>query len=284
MTAASNSALPQPFVSTDWLAENLGRPGLKVVDGSWYLPGMNRDGRAEFLAGHIPGAVYFDIDDIADHSDDLPHTLPSNEDFAAKVGALGLSNGDQIIVYDGAGLFSAPRVRWMLQKYGAPQVAILEGGLARWNAEKRPLEGGPAAPHRETFIAQLDRASAIWMDEVAAALRSGAAQVADARSKPRFDGSAPEPRPIPAGHMPGAVNLPASDLMEGGRLKPVDELKRIVAAAGIDPRRPVIASCGSGVSATIINLAFETAGYPEPRLYDGSWTEWASKGMPVETA
>lgn len=284
MALSHPSALPQPLVSTGWLADNLGRPGLKVVDGSWYLPNMNRDGRQEFLAGHIPGAVFFDIDEIADHSIDLPHTLPSDADFAAKVGALGLANGDQIVVYDGGGLFSAPRVRWMLQKYGAPHVALLDGGLPKWNAEKRPLEGGPAAPRPEKFHARLDRAAAVWIDDVAAALKAGSAQVADARSKPRFDGAAPEPRPIPAGHMPGARSLPASDLMENGRLKPVADLKRIIAASGIDPSRPVITSCGSGVSATIINLAFEAAGYPEPRLYDGSWTEWASKGMPVETA
>ena len=276
-----SDALPQPFVSTAWLAEHLGDSGLKVVDGSWYLPAMNRDPRAEFLAGHIPGAVWFDIDDIADHSDDLPHTLPADADFAAKVGALGLSDGDRIVVYDGGGLFSAPRVRWMFRKYGAENVAILDGGLPAWKAESRTLEAGPASPPAATFRARLDRTKAVWIDEVAAALKSGDAQVADARAKPRFDGAQPEPRPIPSGHMPGALNLPIGDLIAGGRLKPVDDLKKAIAAAGLDPQKPVITSCGSGVSATIINLAFEAAGYREPRLYDGSWTEWASKGMPV---
>ncbi|MBM3609402.1 MAG: sulfurtransferase, partial [Alphaproteobacteria bacterium] len=195
------------------------------------------------------------------------------------------SNGDAIVVYDGGGLFSAPRVRWMLRNYGAPNVALLDGGLPQWKAENRPLEAGPASPTPARFAARLDPARVAAMDEVASALKAGSVQVADARSKPRFDGAAPEPRTgIPAGHMPGAVNLPASDLSTGGRLKPVAELKQIIAASGVDPARPLITSCGSGVSATIINLAFEAAGYPEPRLYDGSWTEWASKGMPVAGA
>lgn len=275
--------MPSPFVSTQWLADALGAPDLRVVDGSWYLPAMNRDPQAEFLAGHIPGAVWFDIDAIADHSTDLPHTLPSDADFAAKAGALGLSNGQRIVVYDGGGLFSAPRVRWMLRHYGAPNVAILDGGLPKWKAENRALESGAAQPTPAIFNARLDVASTASMQDVAAALQSGAAQVADARSKPRFDGSAPEPRTgIPAGHMPGALNLPITELTADGRLKSPEELKTIIAAAGIDPAKPLITSCGSGVSATIINLAFEAAGYNAPRLYDGSWTEWASKGMPVE--
>lgn len=279
-----SDTLPQPLVSTEWLAGQLGAPGLKIVDGSWYLPAMNRDPKAEFLAGHIPGAVFFDIDEIADHSTDLPHTLPSDADFAAKVGALGLSNGDRIVVYDGGGLFSAPRVRWMLKKYGAADVAILDGGLPKWKAEGRPLESGAAKTAPARFEARLDRSAAVWIDEVAAALQAGSAQVADARSKPRFDGTTPEPRTgIPAGHMPGAVNLATTDLVANGRLKPVEDLQKAIAAAGLDPSKPVITSCGSGVSATIINLAFEASGYAEPRLYDGSWTEWASKGMPVAT-
>lgn len=285
VTASVNDILPQPLVSTEWLAANLGSPDLKVVDGSWYLPAMNRDPKAEFLAGHIPGAVYFDIDEIADQSTDLPHTLPSDADFAAKVGALGLSNGDRIVVYDGGGLFSAPRVRWMLKKYGAADVAILDGGMPKWKAEGRALEIGATKPTPAHFSAKLDRTAAVWIDEVAASLKAGSAQVADARSKPRFDGAMPEPRTgIPAGHMPGAVNLATTDLVADGRLKPVEALKKAIAAAGLDPSKPVITSCGSGVSATIINLAFEASGYPEPLLYDGSWTEWASKGMPVATA
>lgn len=277
--------LPQPLVSTEWLAANLDAPDLKIVDGSWYLPAMNRDPKAEFLAGHIPGAVYFDIDDIADHSTDLPHTLPSDSDFAAKAGALGLSNSNRIVVYDGGGLFSAPRVRWMLKKYGAAQVAILDGGLPRWKAEGRPLAAGAPRPAPAVFEARLDRSAAVWIEDVVAALDSKSAQVADARAKPRFDGTAAEPRTgVPSGHMPGAVNLPTTALVADGRLKPVDELRQAIAAAGIDPGRPVITSCGSGVSATIINLAFEAAGYPEPRLYDGSWTEWTARGMPVATS
>ena len=277
------ATMPGPLVSTDWLAANLGAPGVKIVDGSWYLPAMNRDGKAEYLAGHIPGAVYFNIDDIADHSTDLPHTLPSDADFAAKAGALGLSNGDTIVVYDGGGIFSAPRVRWMLKKYGAANVALLDGGLPKWKAENRPLEAGAARPAPARFAAKLDPATVADMAAVRAALAAGSAQVADARSKARFDGSVAEPRPgLPSGHMPGAVSMPMTDLVADGRLKPVDDLKRAIAAAGLDPARPVITTCGSGVSATIINLAFEASGYAEPRLFDGSWTEWASRGGEVE--
>ncbi len=278
----TSATMQTPLVSTDWLAANLGKPGVKIVDGSWYLPAMNRDGKAEYLAGHIPGAVYFDIDEIADHSTDLPHTLPSDADFAAKVGALGLSNEDQIVVYDGGGIFSAPRVRWMLKNYGAKNVALLDGGLPKWKAENRPLEPGAANPAPALFKAQLDTSAVAPMVEVDAALKAKSAQVADARSKARFDGAMPEPRAgLPSGHMPGAISLPMTDLVADGRLKPVEELKKAIAASGVDPARPLITTCGSGVSATIINLAFEASGYPQPKLFDGSWTEWASKGMPV---
>ncbi len=280
----SSVHIPGPLVSTGWLAANLGASGLKIVDASWYLPAMNRDGKAEFLTGHIAGAVYFDIDEIADHSTDLPHTLPGDADFAAKAGALGLSNADQIVVYDGGGLFSAPRVRWMLRNYGAPNVALLDGGLPKWKAENRPLISGAAHPAPAVFRAKLKTAAVAYLPAVSAALAAGSAQVADARSKPRFRGEMPEPRPgLASGHMPGAINLPMTDLVDGGHLKPVEDLKRAIAAAGIDPSAPVITTCGSGVSATIINLAFEVSGYGEPKLFDGSWTEWASRGMPVET-
>ena len=279
------ATMQMPLVSTDWLAANLGKPGVRVVDGSWYLPAMNRDGKAEYLAGHIPGAVYFDIDEIADHSTDLPHTLPSDADFAAKVGALGLSNDDQIVVYDGGGIFSAPRVRWMLKNYGAKNVALLDGGLPKWKAGGHALEAGAAKREPAIFNAKLDTSAVAALADVDAALKEKSAQVADARSKPRFDGAMPEPRPgLASGHMPGAISLPMTDLVADGRLKPVEELKKAIAASGVDPSRPLITSCGSGVSATIINLAFEATGYPQPKLFDGSWTEWASKGMPVATS
>ncbi|MGE3247168.1 MAG: 3-mercaptopyruvate sulfurtransferase [Beijerinckiaceae bacterium] len=274
-----------PLVSTDWLAENLGAPGLSIVDGSWYLPAMNRNGAAEYMDGHIPGAAYFDIDAVSDHSVDLPHTLPSAEYFGQKAGEMGISDSDHIVVYDGGGLFSAPRVWWMFRIFGARKVYILDGGLPKWKAERRPLEGGAIPRQSATFRARLNKAAVAYTDDVAAALKDGSAQVADARAKARFEGTAPEPRDgISSGHMPGATNLPTTALVADGKLKPKEELAAAIAAAGINPAKPVITSCGSGVSAAIINLAFEVSGLPAPRLYDGSWTEWATKGMPVEKA
>jgi thiosulfate/3-mercaptopyruvate sulfurtransferase len=280
MTDTVNSG---PLVSTQWLEDHLGQPGLMVVDGSWYLPAMNRDGAAEYLEGHIPGAVYFDIDDVSDNSTPLPHTLPSPEYFAQKVGALGISETDHVVVYDGGGLFSAPRVWWMFRTFGSKTVSILDGGLPKWKAEQRPLEGGRIEPSPATFKPTFSAHAVAYTADVDAALKSGSAQVADARAKARFDGTTPEPRPgLPSGHMPGAHNLAVGDITADGRLKDTAALAEAIRAAGIDPAKPVITSCGSGVSAAIINLAFEVSGLPAPRLYDGSWTEWASSGMPVE--
>lgn len=283
MAKPARKEMPSPLVGTDWLADNLGQPGLSVVDGSWYLPALNRNGAAEFMDGHIPGAVYFDIDDISDHSVDLPHTLPAPDYFAKKVGDLGISDSDTIVVYDGGGLFSAPRVWWMFRTFGARKVFILDGGLPKWKAENRPLEGGAIPRNTASFRARFNKQAVAYTNDVTMALQEGNAQVADARAAPRFHGAAPEPRQgIPSGHMPGAVNLPTGAIVADGRLKDAAALAEAIKAAGIDPAKPVITSCGSGVSAAIINLAFEVAGLPAPRLYDGSWTEWATKGMPVE--
>jgi thiosulfate/3-mercaptopyruvate sulfurtransferase len=280
MTNTVNSG---PLVSTQWLEDHLGQPGLMVVDGSWYLPAMNRDGAVEYLEGHVPGAVYFDIDDISDHSTQLPHTLPSPEYFAQKVGALGISETDHVVVYDGGGLFSAPRVWWMFRTFGSKTVSILDGGLPKWKAEQRPLEGGRIEPSPATFNPTFNAQAVAYTADVDTALKSGSAQVADARAKARFDGTTPEPRPgLPSGHMPGARNLAVGNITADGRLKDTAALAEAIRAAGIDTSKPVITSCGSGVSAAIINLAFEVSGLPAPRLYDGSWTEWASSGMPVE--
>lgn len=283
MAKAAQTGISSPLVSTDWLAENLGQPGLSVVDGSWYLPAMNRNGAAEYMDGHIPGAVYFDIDEVSDHSVDLPHTLPAADYFAKKVSELGISESGMIVVYDGGGLFSAPRVWWMFRTFGARNVFILDGGLPKWKAENRPLEGGSIPRNTASFRARFNKNAVAYTDDVSAALKDGSAQVADARAKPRFDGTAPEPREgLSSGHMPGAMNLPTTAIVANGKLKTKEELAEAIKAAGIDPARPVITSCGSGVSAAIINLAFEVSGLPAPRLYDGSWTEWATKGMPVE--
>jgi thiosulfate/3-mercaptopyruvate sulfurtransferase len=280
--AAPEAAPPAPLVATAWLADRLGRPGLAIIDASWHLPAMQRDARAEYAAGHIPGAVFFDIDAISDRSTDLPHMLPDEAAFAAAMGALGIGEDMEIVVYDAAGLFSAPRVWWTLTIFGARDVRVLDGGLPKWKAEGRPLESGAATRAPATFRARLDGAAVAGFEDVRAALAAGGAQVADARPAARFRGEAPEPRAgIPSGHMPGAVSLPASDLIAGGRLKPPGDLLAEFAKAGVDPDAPLITSCGSGVSAAIINLALAATGKPAPRLYDGSWTEWATRKAPV---
>ena len=274
------------LVSVDWLADHLRDPDLVVLDASWYLPAMQRDGRAEFLATHIPGAAFFDIDENSDHTTSLPHMLPTPEAFAAAVGALGVGNGQRVVVYDGAGLFSAPRVWWMLRIFGLRDVAILDGGLPAWTAAGEPTEQGPAHPVARTFTPKLDASRVAGLEEVRAALLAGSHQVLDARSASRFYGREPEPRAgLASGHMPGSLSLPSSDLIAGGRLKAPEELRALFAAREVDGRKPVITSCGSGVSAAIITLALERVGLPTGSLYDGSWTEWGGRpDLPVATS
>ncbi|HST93250.1 MAG TPA: 3-mercaptopyruvate sulfurtransferase, partial [Microvirga sp.] len=263
--------MPQPFVSTAWLEKHLNDPDLVVIDGSWYLPTQNRDPEAEYLAGHIPGAVRFDIDTVKDRASPLPHMLPSPDEFAKTVGALGISEGMTIVVYDGAGLFSAPRVRWTFRVFGARHVAILEGGFPAWTSEGRPVETGPARPREaRTFTPAYDEGAVAGISDVQDALRSGNVQIVDARPAERFRGEAPEPRPgLRAGHMPKSLNLPFAELIENGRLKDRAEIDRALEQAGVDPGRPVITSCGSGVSAAILSLALESAGRPAGAVYDG---------------
>jgi thiosulfate/3-mercaptopyruvate sulfurtransferase len=270
-----------PFVTTAWLAENLGR--VKVVDGSWHLPPTGRNGAKEYAEAHIPGAVFFDLDKLSDAQSPFPHMLPHAEGFGAALGAMGLANGDTIVVYDQSGLFTAPRVAWMLTIYGAADVRILEGGLPRWIAEGRPVTAEVPAIPPARFEAALAGDTVADLASVAAHLRNGGVQVVDARPRARFLGEAPEPRPgVPSGHMPGAMSLPFDVVTSNGCLKPAEEIRAAMEAAGIDSAKPVVTTCGSGVSAVIIAMAMAHAGAEVEAIYDGSWAEWATtEGMPV---
>ena len=274
------------LVDTEWLAARLEAPDIVVVDGSWHLPTAGRDAHAEYLEAHIPGAVFFDIDDIADKSTGLPHMLPSPEAFASRMRKLGIGDGKRVVVYDSVGLFSAPRVWWTFRVMGHNDVVVLDGGLPKWQAEGRPLESGPVRRQERHFTARRHAGMVADLDDVRRAVASGEAEIVDARSAERFEGRAPEPRPgLKSGHIPGSRNLPCARLLTpDGRLKSGAELEAAFAQAGLDLSRPIITSCGSGVSAAILSLALAELGHHRTALYDGSWAEWGGRDdTPIAT-
>ena len=273
------------FVSTEWLASRLEDPSIAIVDASWYLPNANRNPAAEFRASHIPGAVHFDLDKVADTGSKLPHMLPSAEAFSQAVGKLGVSDTQTIVVYDGAGLFSAPRVWWTFRVMGAKDVRILEGGFPKWVAEGRPVEAGDATPSPKIFHAEFDAARVRSLADMRQLVADPSVTIVDARPAERFRGEQPEPRAgIRAGHMPGSRNIPAGSLIADGRLKSAPEIEAAFSAADVDPSKPIVTSCGSGVTAAILTLALGTIGAENVALYDGSWTEWGgTPDAPVVT-
>ncbi len=272
--------MPSPIISAGILAERLRSPGTVVLDATLWLPGEGRDAGTEFEAAHIPGARRFDIDTFSDPETDMPHMLPSPGHFARLAGAIGLAGEEGVVVYDQRGLFSAARAWWMLRLFGHPNVRVLDGGLPAWRAQDLPVESGPEAPWTPaTFRSTLHATRVRGIGDVLDNLATGTELLVDARAATRFDGTAPEPRPgMRGGHIPGSTNLPfAALLAEDKTLLPRETLRDRLAAAGVDGTRPVVTSCGSGVTATIITLAMAELGFPEGAVYDGSWSEWGGR-------
>jgi len=272
-------------VSPEWLVKHLKDPGLSIVDASWYLPAQSRDARAEYDAAHIPGAVFFDQDAVVDPDSDLPHALPSPTVFEQHVSPMGISRDDTIVVYDGLGMFSAPRVWWLFRIMGAEKVFILDGGFDNWKKDGHIVTSRPTKIASTAFLPKFDASKVASFTDMLKIVEDRSSQIADARPVGRFTGEEPEPRPgMRSGHMPGARSVPVTTLSENGYLKDLDGLRQALADGGIDPARPIVTSCGSGITAAVITLALQSLGYDDNRLYDGSWSEWGSRDdTPVET-
>lgn len=271
-------------VTADWVEKQLGAPQFRIIDAAWYLPAQGRNGALEYSEGHVPGAVFFDQDAIADHSTGLPHTIPSPEAFAEAVGKLGVSDTDTIVVYDGPGLFTAPRVWWLFKVMGAERVYVMDGGLDGWKKEGRPLETDLPEPAPARFTPRFAAERVTFLEGMRGIVAEGTVQIADARSPGRFAGTDPEPRAgLRGGHMPGARNIPVGTLSENGQLKDLSSLRRVFSDAGIDLSRPVVTTCGSGVTAAAITFALHALGHEDNSLFDGSWSEWGGlSDTPVE--
>ncbi len=269
---------PKTLVSTGWLAARLDDPDLRVIDASWHMPATGRDARAEYASAHIPGARFFDIDTVRDTRSELPHMAPPPDLFAARMREAGIGDGHQVVVYDNSDVRSAARVWWTFRLMGKTDVAVLDGGLARWLAEGRPVENAPPSVRDRHMTVQRQATLVRDVTQVASASKLGESQIVDARAPERFRGEAPEPRPgLRSGHIPGALNLPFGRLYDAdGTMKPAPALRAAFEDAGVDLSRPIITSCGSGVTAATLALALERIGHRNWSLYDGSWAEWGS--------